>query len=154
AFEPATLHRWRVDVAAGTVKEETLDDRAVEFPRVDERRVGRPARFGYAVHTRPGPGGFAMETALVKYDLADGTSEEHRFGPGRTPGEGVFVPVSDDSGEDDGYVLAYVYDAGSDSSDLVILDASDFTATPVATVSLPQRVPFGFHGSWVSDTDL
>jgi carotenoid cleavage dioxygenase-like enzyme len=36
----------------------------------------------------------------------------------------------------------------------VILDASDFTASPVATVTLPQRVPFGFHGSWVADADL
>ena len=151
AFEPATLHRWTLDVATGTVKEEALDDRAVEFPRVDERRVGRPARFGYAVQTAPGPAGFAVETALVKYDLATGTTEEHRFGPGRTPGEGVFVPVSADAGEDDGYVLAYVHDAASDSSSLVILDASDFAASPVATVALPQRVPFGFHGSWVAD---
>jgi carotenoid cleavage dioxygenase len=126
----------------------------VEFPRVDERRVGRSARVGYAVQTRPGPAGFAVETALVKYDLVRGTTEVHRFGPGRTPGEGVFVPVSDDAGEDDGYVLAYVHDAGSDSSDLVVIDASDFAASPVATVSLPQRVPFGFHGSWVGDTEL
>jgi carotenoid cleavage dioxygenase len=154
AFEPTTLHRWVVDVAAGTVKEETLDDRSVEFPRVDERRIGRPARFGYAVHTRPGAGGFAIDTALVKYDLRSGTSEEHSFGAGRVPGEGVFVPASDGAGEDDGYVLAYVYDAGRDGSDLVILDASDFTASPVATVTLPQRVPFGFHGSWVADTEL
>jgi len=154
AFEPTTLHRWAIDVAAGTVKEETLDDRSVEFPRVDERRVGRPARFGYAVHTRPGPDGFAIDTALVKYDLLSGTSEEHSFGAGRVPGEGVFVPASDGAGEDDGYVLAYVYDAGRDGSDLLILDASDFTASPVATVTLPQRVPFGFHGSWVGDTEL
>jgi len=154
AFEPARLHRWTVDVAAGTVKEEALDDRAVEFPRVDERRVGRPARFGYAVETRPGPAGFAMEAVLVKYDLKAGTTEEHRFGPGRVPGEGVFVPASDDAGEDDGYVLAYVYDAATDSSSLVILDAGAFAATPVATVALPQRVPFGFHGSWVPDAVL
>jgi len=151
AFEPTTLHRWTVDVAAGTVKEETIDDRSVEFPRVDERLVGRPARFGYAVHTRPGPDGFAMETNLVKYDLVSGTTEEHDFGPGRVPGEGVFVPASDGAAEDDGYVLAYVYDAGRDGSDLVILDASDFSASPVGTVALPQRVPFGFHGSWVDD---
>ena len=98
-----------------------------------------------------GPAGFAMETTLVKYDLPAGTTEEHRFGPGRTPGEGVFVPVSDDAREDDGYVLAYVHDAASDSSSLAILDASDFAASPVATVALPQRVPFGFHGSWVPD---
>jgi len=154
AFEPATLHRWTLDLGTGTVKEEALDDRAVEFPRVDERLVGRPARFGYAVHTRPGRDGFAMEAALVKYDLATGTTEEHRFGPGRTPGEGVLVPASADAGEDDGYVLAYVHDAASDSSRLVILDASDFAASPVATVALPQRVPFGFHGSWVADTEL
>ncbi len=154
AFEPTTLHRWTVDVAAGTVKEETLDDRSVEFPRVDERCVGRPARFGYAVRTRPGPDGFAVETALVKYDLASGTAEEHRFAPGCVPGEGVFVPAGDDAAEDSGYVLAYVYDAGRDGSDLVILDASDFAAPPVATVALPQRVPFGFHGSWVADGDL
>ena len=126
----------------------------MEFPRVDERRVGRPARFGYAVETRPGPAGFAMEAVLVKYDLKAGTTEEHRFGPGRVPGEGVFVPASDDAGEDDGYVLAYVYDAATDSSSLVILDAGAFAATPVATVALPQRVPFGFHGSWVPDAVL
>ena len=149
-----TLDRWTLDLAAGKVVEERLDDRGQEFPRVDERLVGRPARFGYAVHTRPGRDGFAMEAALVKYDLATGTTEEHRFGPGRTPGEGVLVPASADAGEDDGYVLAYVHDAGSDSSQLVILDASDFAASPVATVTLPQRVPFGFHGSWVADTEL
>jgi carotenoid cleavage dioxygenase-like enzyme len=151
AFEPTTLHRFTVDVAAGTVKEQTLDDRSVEFPRVDERRVGRPARYGYAVHTRPGPGGFALETALVKYDLASGAVQEHRFGPGCVPGEAVFVPAGDDAGEDSGYVLTYVYDAGRDASDLVILDASDFAARPVGTVALPHRVPFGFHGSWVAD---
>jgi carotenoid cleavage dioxygenase-like enzyme len=151
AFEPTTLHRFAVDVAAGTVKEETLDDRSVEFPRVDERRTGRPARFGYAVQTRPGPGGFAMETVLVKYDLLSGITEEHRFSPGCVPGEGVFVPAGDDAGEDSGYVLTYVYDAGRDGSDLVVLDASNFAAPPVGTVALPQRVPFGFHGSWVAD---
>jgi len=154
AFEPTTLHRWSIDVAAGTVKEETLDDRSVEFPRVDERRVGRPARFGYAVHTRPGPDGLFAETSLVKYDLVSGATEAHSFGEGRMPGEGVFVPASGSAGEDDGYVLAYVYDAGRDGSDLVVLDASDFGASPVATVALPQRVPFGFHGSWVDDTEL
>lgn len=27
-------------------------------------------------------------------------------------------------------------------------------AGPVATVTLPRRVPFGFHGNWIADDDL
>jgi carotenoid cleavage dioxygenase len=50
-------------------------------------------------------------------------------------------------------VLAYVYDAARDGSDLVILEAGGFTRKPVATISLPQRVPFGFHGSWIPDAE-
>jgi carotenoid cleavage dioxygenase-like enzyme len=46
-------------------------------------------------------------------------------------------------------VLAFVYDAARDASDLVILDATAFTAPPVATIHLPRRVPFGFHGNWI-----
>jgi carotenoid cleavage dioxygenase-like enzyme len=48
----------------------------------------------------------------------------------------------------------FVYDAAEDSSDLVILDASAPGTDPVARVHLPQRVPFGFHGSWVDDSIL
>jgi carotenoid cleavage dioxygenase len=47
--------------------------------------------------------------------------------------------------------MGYVYDAARDVSDLVVLDAGDVTAAAVATVHLPRRVPFGFHGSWVPD---
>ena len=44
-----TLERWHLDGHGGAVKEERLDDRGQEFPRVDERRVGLPHRYGYAV---------------------------------------------------------------------------------------------------------
>jgi carotenoid cleavage dioxygenase-like enzyme len=29
--------------------------------------------------------------------------------------------------------------------------AQDVTAEPIARVHLPTRIPFGFHGSWISD---
>jgi carotenoid cleavage dioxygenase len=63
----------------------------------------------------------------------------------------VFVPASPTAGEDEGWVLSIVYDDGREASDLVILDAREFDE--VARVHLPQRVPFGFHGSWVPDGD-
>ena len=47
--------------------------------------------------------------------------------------------------------MAYVYDEDKDSSDVVILNAQDFDGEPAATISLPRRVPYGFHGNWVAD---
>jgi carotenoid cleavage dioxygenase len=44
-----------------------------------------------------------------------------------------------------------VYDRAEDRSDVVVLDAQDFAGEPVATIHLPARVPFGFHGSWLPD---
>ena len=47
--------------------------------------------------------------------------------------------------------MAYTYDEDTDASDVVILNAQDFEGDPVATIQLPRRVPYGFHGNWVAD---
>lgn len=147
-FAEARAHRWTIDLASGTVKERPLDDRAIEFPRVDDRLNGLPHRFGYAVSNHAGVSERAMR--LLKYDFERGTTVAHDFGPGRSPGEGVFVPASPESAEDHGYVLAYVYDQARNGSDFVVLDARNFDAEPLAVIELPQRVPFGFHGNWIA----
>ncbi|MEC4016210.1 carotenoid oxygenase family protein [Streptomyces sp. H27-D2] len=46
---PPFLERWTVDLAAGTVRQERLDDRPVEFPRIDPRRTTGRHRYGYGV---------------------------------------------------------------------------------------------------------
>ncbi len=143
-----TLRRWTFDPSSGKATEELLDDRPQEFPRMDERILGKPHRFGYGAAFIPDETGVAHGDA-VKHDLVGGTSEVHDYGEGRKTLEPVFVPTSDGSAEDDGYVMSYVYDATTDTSDIVILHAQDFTGEPVATVKLPIRVPYGFHGNWV-----
>ncbi len=148
-FEPAFLHRWTIDLAAGRVGEQRLDDRPIEFPRIDDRRGGVRHRYGYAVTNAANVGELSMN--LVKYDLDTGAAVEHDFDPGRSPGEGVFVPSTAAAGEDAGVVMTFVYDAARDTSDLVLLDAQHFTGPPIATVHLPQRVPFGFHGNWIAE---
>jgi carotenoid cleavage dioxygenase len=47
--------------------------------------------------------------------------------------------------------MSYVYDAARDASDVVILDAQAFDGEPLAVISLPVRVPYGFHGNWIAD---
>jgi carotenoid cleavage dioxygenase-like enzyme len=146
AFSPTTLHRYTLDLTAGSVSETTLDERSIEFPRIDERLTGTRHRYGYATAVSATGAG---SRELRKYDFANGTSAEHTFGPGRTAGEAVFVPAA--AGEDAGWLMCYVYDATSDRSEFVVLDASDIAAPPVAVVPLPVRVPLGFHGNWIPD---
>ncbi|QNE20247.1 carotenoid oxygenase family protein [Kribbella qitaiheensis] len=148
----ATLWRWTVDLTAGTVREEQLHDRPAEFPRIDDRLAGLDSRYGHATITKTPAGGAAGGT-LIRYDLRDGAVSSYEFGPGRTPGEAAFAAADGHPGGD-GWLMTYVYDAATDTSDLVILDAADLTAPPVATIHLPTRVPFGFHGNWLADQEV
>jgi carotenoid cleavage dioxygenase len=91
---------------------------------------------------------------LIKYDFSTGASQTLKFGSRRYGGEAVFVPRPGAVTEDDGWLLTFVHDEGSDTSELVVVNAQDFTAEPVARVLIPQRVPYGFHGTWVSEEQL
>ena len=141
----AALWRWKLNLDTGVVEESQLDDRGVEYPRVDDRLAGAAARYSVAVGS----------DVLVRYDLQRDTASEHRFGDGgRAPGapsEAVFAPSVGASDELAGWYLTYVYDPVNDASDLVVIDASDFEGDPVARVRLPRRVPHGFHGNWIAD---
>ena len=150
---PSYMHRWRFNMVTGAVHEEQMDDVAHAFPRVDDRVVGLKHRFGYVASPRDTTkGGLSDPSTIVKYDMSNGSKAIHDLGPAAFPGEFVFVQDTATGAEDDGWVMGFVYDKTTDSSDLVILDAKDMSKPPVARVHLPQRVPFGFHGSWIDDS--
>ena len=89
----------------------------------------------------------------MKHDLLRGTTEVHDYGRGRKTSEPVIVRKPGASAEDEGWIMSYVYDPERDLSDVVILDAQDFAGEPIATIRLPVRVPFGFHGGWAPDVN-
>jgi carotenoid cleavage dioxygenase len=146
--KPAVLHRWIVDRAQGKVRECPLDDRPAEFPRVADSVVGLKHRYGYMMATIGGDVE-RFGQALYKFDLQTGQSWTWNLPPGETVGEPAHAAVG--SGEDEGYILSFVYDRNRGASDLVILDAAEFHKGPIARVHLPVRVPEGFHGSWIPD---
>lgn len=143
---PATLTRFVIDVTANKVREERYDERSQEFPRIDERLVGRRHRFGYAI----GLAGPAPGDAVLKHDLVAGTTHSRALGSGHQASELCFVPTPGGTAEDDGVLMGYVFDRERGLSDLRVLDAQ--TLEDVATVHLPGRVPAGFHGSWAPTT--
>ena len=146
--EALGLERWTVDGKGGKVVRTTLDARGQEFPRPDERFFTRPYRYLWTMGL-PADGDleFVAPMPLYRHDLATGDSVSHDFGPGRIPGEFVFVPRHHEAPEGDGWVMGYVIDRRARTSALEILDA--MTLDRVGSVLIPHLIPPGFHGNWI-----
>jgi carotenoid cleavage dioxygenase len=145
--ERANFRRWRIGPDASKAQEEFLDDRPMEFPRINDGHAGLPHSVVYAA----GIGGdIAGSGSLIRYDIVSGRSTVREFKNGQ-PSEFVFVPAGPDTGEDEGWLMGFVYDNSRDASDLLILDAQEIDGEPVARIKLPRRVPHGFHGNWLPD---
>ncbi len=149
-FPNPYLWRWTIDTRTGKVSEEQVDDRPGEFPRVADSVVGLKHRYGYLMGMSDAAGSdpAGVSGSLVKYDRQTGARSQIDLGPGCMPGEPVFVPAEGGKSEDDGYLMTFVYDAATNSSRFVVMDAATMESTPVASIALP-RIPHGFHGSWI-----
>lgn len=145
------LWRWTIDLERGSVIEGPFGADApfdeIELPRIDESRTGRANRHLWAVEQ---PSTVEMR-GLRHHDLATGTAQRWVPSPGDQNSEPVFAPRPGATAEGDGWILACVHRGASDTTDVVILDAIDIAAGPVATVHLPRRIPAGFHGIWLAD---
>lgn len=149
----ARLVRWTLDPngSSDNYTVEPLSDLMLEFPRIDERFMTLPHRHGFFVTGSPNPnlkdgGG---HSGIAHIDLQTGATAVWKPALGEFCSEPVFVPRRDDAPEGDGWLLTVVYRGGERRSDLVVLDALDVAAGPVAQVHLSHRVPAGFHGNWV-----
>ncbi len=146
----ARLKRWTFDLSRNTddYSIDQLDDMVVEFPRLDERYTGLEYRHGYfgcSGGLNSSSGGF---NAIGHIDHQTGKIARYEMGPQFATSEPVFVPRMQTAAEGEGYLVANVYDAEIDKSHLVILDAQNVAAGPLAKARLDHRVPFGFHGNW------
>ncbi len=91
-----------------------------------------------------------MLTGLVHVDGNGHRRARYLLPTGDTIGEPVFVPRIADAAEADGWLLAVVWRGCENRSDLVVFNAADIAAGPVALVQLGHRIPDGFHGNWVA----
>ncbi len=145
------LHEWRLNLVSGAVKERYLDDIPGEFPRISQAVQGHPMRYGYSLGMA-GASSAGMGGATVKYDLQKSARREvHAYPAGHEPGEAVFVPREGSRAEDDGYLMTYVWKPETDTSYMVILDAANVSAAPLAEIHVPRRIVSGFHSSWIPD---
>lgn len=146
--DPLDLHRWRIGTAGEqlTFRDEIVTESELELPTHDRRLSGRPHRYGWFVDSENHPLTLNF-TGTTMVDYRSGELQTWRPGPTKHPAEAFFVPGG--PGEGEGWLFTFVYDHATDQSDLVILDALDVKAGPLAEIRMPRRVPYGFHAVWV-----
>ncbi|MBF2065302.1 MAG: carotenoid oxygenase family protein [Calothrix sp. C42_A2020_038] len=149
ALKPGQLWRFYINIRTQTVNREIIEPRCCEFPSLHPDKVGRPYRYVYmgAAHQQTGN---APLQAFVKVDLETGEKQLWSAAPKGFTGEPVFLPRPNATSEDDGWVLALVYDSEKHRSDVVILDAKDFSKGTVAKLHLKHHIPYGLHGNFVN----
>ena len=62
----STLGRWTIDLDAGAVKSELLDERPCELPKVDERYYGRGHRWGCLIGGDAKGNGMRMHSLVIR----------------------------------------------------------------------------------------
>jgi len=158
------LERWRI--VGEEVEQTQVDERFVEYPRIDAQCEGAPFRYGYALQmawsdgppvigsASSGAGASPYQEAhpvgLLQFDLARDEVASWSPGPGSIPSEPLFVRAEEGHGDDEGWLLTIVDDANRGGSDLYVLDASSLgRSRPEAVIHLPARLPVRSHGEWV-----
>ncbi|CAA6671763.1 unnamed protein product [Spirodela intermedia] len=122
----------------------------LEAGMVNPGRMGRRTRYAYLAIADPWP----KVSGFAKVDLSSGKVTKFVYGDHRYGGEPYFVPSHRQSAEeeDDGHVITFMHDERTSESELLIINAADMRLE--ASVKLPSRVPYGFHGKFINATDL
>ena len=145
------LHRWRFNLKDGTTTEERLDDRIVEFGMINQQYSGRKYRYVYSTFAKPG---WFLFCGFIKHDLETGESETVTLDDGRYASEAPFAPRVNSQSEDDGYLVSFIMDENSGTSECILIDAKNFEAGPVCRIKLPHKICSGTHSTWVSRDKL
>ncbi|MEM6476047.1 MAG: carotenoid oxygenase family protein [Pseudomonadota bacterium] len=156
------LHRWRFDLKTGETTEERLSDRVVEFGMINPEYLMHKSRYIWSTTTRPG---WFLFNGYVRHDTETGEEQVYQLPEGVYASESPMVPrkrssseavahKDSASSEDDGYLVTFLIDENTGTSELAILDASDVTKGPICRLALPHKISSGVHSTWVEHSQL
>ncbi|KAM2544464.1 hypothetical protein TB1_016149 [Malus domestica] len=171
----ARVYEWRLNMVSGEVEEEknlTGTEFAMEFPFINERYTGLKHKYGYTqvidsvASSNSGLGKFGALAKLYLDDQSHSTPsgdqeercsdqqwikvEYHKFEENNFCSGSVFVPRHGGIEEDDGWIVTFVHNENTHVTQVHVIDAMKFQSEPIVKITLPQRVPYGFHGTFVS----
>ncbi|KAL3818351.1 hypothetical protein ACJIZ3_004256 [Penstemon smallii] len=156
----ASIEKVRIDFKTGFVSRFPVSTRNLDFGVINPAFVGKKNKYVYAAVGDPMPkvsGVVKLDVSVSEGDRRDCIVASRMFGPGCFGGEPFFVakePDNSKADEDDGYVVTYVHNENTGESRFLVMDAKSPNLEIVAAVRLPRRVPYGFHGLFVRESDL
>ena len=141
-------HLYRISISDGATSGtwQQLAPHGVDFPRVHPAHEGKETALLFGA-TRADTRYSDPFDSVLRVDLRDPSRPPQLWSTGENVfvGEPVFVPSTER--DDAGHVVVIVSDGLASRSTLVILDASNLEAGPVARVPMPL-LPYAFHGTW------
>ncbi|KAI0016927.1 carotenoid oxygenase [Xylariomycetidae sp. FL0641] len=168
--------RWILDPRAATgtrVRPARAWATNGEFSRIDDRYVTKPYAHFWQLRVDPGrpydlarcgPPAGGLFNAMAHYTWGDdddagrpGKEDVWFAGPTATFQEPVFIPRGGGDGagaEGEGYLAALQNNLDELRNDVVIWDAQNLAAGPLATLHLPLKLRLGFHGNFVDHRDI
>lgn len=150
AFRPK-LHRWRFELRTGKTREERLDERVLEFGTINGKHGGRKYRYAYSTIAEPG---WFLFKGFTRNDVKTGKTAQYLLGPNRFASEAPFAPRIGATEEDDGYLVSFVTDENTGTSECILLDARHLEDGPVCRIALPHKLCSGTHACWAGRDSL
>ncbi|XP_050366323.1 carotenoid 9,10(9',10')-cleavage dioxygenase 1-like isoform X6 [Argentina anserina] len=169
-------YEWRLNMETGEVRERYLTGQkfSMDFPMINGNFTGLKNRFGYAQvvdSVASSTSGLLKYGGIAKLHFEEPAErkgglqheeikvERHVFEKNTFCSGAAFVPRQrersstvtghEEVEEDDGWVITFVHNEDTDISQVYVIDTKDFCSEPVAKITLPCRVPYGFHGAFM-----
>jgi carotenoid cleavage dioxygenase-like enzyme len=153
-----TIRRWMLDLDSkheGWEEQRPFPSAPGGLPRMDDRFISLPYRYGYmgyADPTRPfdvkltGDRAFPITNCLGRYHLTNGKLDTLFVGSNGTLQEACFVPRNSKAPEGEGYLVAVYNNLADSRSELIVVEAQRMEE--IARVILPFDIPVQVHGAW------
>ncbi|KAL0447663.1 UNVERIFIED_CONTAM: putative carotenoid cleavage dioxygenase 4, chloroplastic [Sesamum latifolium] len=153
------MEKMTINVKNKTLQRQPLSHRVLDFGVINPAYAAKKNRYVYAATIESGMwvGIVKLDLSLAVVDSNDCTVASRFYEPGWFGGEPFFVarePNNPAADEDDGYLITYIHEENGEGAKFLVMDAKSPTLDIIATVKLPRRVPYGFHGIFLSESDL
>jgi all-trans-8'-apo-beta-carotenal 15,15'-oxygenase len=147
-----SLWRYFIDTKSGAVTKECLSNVHGFFGVINPAKSAQRHRYMYMAVGSQGDD-VAPPQGIGRFDCETERMEQWMPESYEFCGEPMFAPAKDESKdvkEDAGYILSVLYNGKAETSEIVILKASDIAAGPITRIPLGMVVPHGFFGCFAA----